>query len=99
MWKKTIALTTALAAFGLSTAVSAQAICSSRSNFLDNLGKRYAESPTAIGLASNGSVLEVLTSENGSWTIIITQPNGTTCMVASGESWETLTVVNLDPAA
>ncbi|MDP6709182.1 MAG: hypothetical protein QF893_22810 [Alphaproteobacteria bacterium] len=99
MWKKTIALTTAAAALGLSTAVSAQTVCSSRSNFLDNLGKRYAESPTAIGLASNGSVLEVLTSKNGSWTIIITQPNGTTCMVANGESWETLTIASADPAA
>ncbi len=99
MCKKSIALMTALAVLSFSTAVSAQAICNSRSNFLDNLGKRYAESPTAIGLVSNGSVLEVLSSENGSWTIIITQPNGTTCMVASGESWETINVASADPGA
>ena len=43
----------------------------------------------AIGLANNGGVIEVLSSQTGtSWTIIITMPNGTSCMIAAGENWE-----------
>ena len=99
MWMKAIALTAALAAIGPSTSASAQTVCGARTNFLANLGQKYAEAPTALGLASNGSVLEVLTSKKGSWTIIVTAPNGTTCMVASGESWELLPQPILDPAA
>ena len=99
MWMKAIALTAALTAIGFSTSASAQTVCGARSKFLANLGDRYAEAPTALGLASNGSVLEVLTSKKGSWTIIVTAPNGTTCMVASGQSWEMLPQPVVDPAA
>ncbi len=80
-------------------AAQAQTVCSTRGDFLDKLGARYAESVTAMGLASNGGVLEVLTSKSGSWTIIITRPDGTTCMVANGESWETVPVVAVESAA
>lgn len=42
-----------------------------------------------MGLASNGSVLEILTSRSGeSWSILVTMPNGMTCLIASGENWE-----------
>jgi len=44
-----------------------------------------------MGLASSGSVVEVLTNEKGaSWSIIVTMPTGVTCLVASGEGWEAL---------
>ena len=48
-------------------------------------------SAVALGLASNGGIVEVLTSdEGGTLTIIITMPNGVSCMVAAGEYWEGL---------
>ena len=40
-----------------------------------------------------GAVLEVFASKKGSWTFLITMPNGLTCVVASGQSWETLAPV------
>lgn len=65
--------------------------CSTRANVLKQLSHKYSESPTAVGLAQNGGIIEVLTSnEGGTWTIIITMPDGTSCMVAAGEDWETL---------
>ena len=70
----------------------AETICGSRQSFIDNLGRKYAERPTAIGLLSNGSVLEVLVSESGSFSFLTTRPNGTTCMVASGEGWENIVI-------
>ena len=45
----------------------------------------------AMGLASSGGVVEVLTNDKGSsWSIIVTKPTGVTCLVTSGVGWEAL---------
>lgn len=65
--------------------------CESRSAVLDFLSSRYLEAPVAMGVATNGGLVEILTSGPGStFTIIVTMPNGLTCMVAAGDSWESL---------
>ncbi len=61
--------------------------CADRPDVIEKLAKDYQEAPTAMGLANNGSVLEVVSSSDGSWTILITNPEGTTCLVAAGEGW------------
>ena len=90
-------LAAALTTFALVTPAAAQNVCGERNAFMKQLGQQYHESPAAIGLASNGSVLEVLTSEKGSWTILVTDVRGTTCMVATGESWEDVPKVAMGP--
>jgi hypothetical protein len=97
MLRKTL-LAVVFATFATSTA-TAQTMCNKRDEFLSTLQKGYSEAPVAMGLVSNGSVLEVLASENGSWTIIVTLPNGTSCVVASGEAWQDTNKVALGPAA
>lgn len=70
-------------------AAAQQTPCTHRPTVVDHLASEYAETPVAIGLASNGGVVEVLSSpKSGSWTMIITLPNGSTCMIAAGENWE-----------
>ncbi|MBB6409257.1 hypothetical protein [Mesorhizobium sangaii] len=65
--------------------------CAPRPELLKQLSSRFKEAPVALGLAKNGSVIEVLTSDDGeTWTILISQPNGPSCLVASGEGWEEL---------
>ena len=65
--------------------------CTDRSSALSHLSKAYEEQPVAMGLASSGGVVEVLTNEKGtSWSIIVTMPSGQTCLVAAGEGWEAL---------
>ncbi|WP_156939925.1 hypothetical protein [Mesorhizobium sp. LNHC209A00] len=65
--------------------------CGSRPEILKQLSSRFKEAPVALGLAKNGSVVEVLTSEDGAtWTIMVSQPNGSSCLVAIGEGWEEL---------
>ena len=71
---------------------SAAEICGERAKMMTHLGKNYAEAPVAMGLTSSGAVIEVLTSSTGTWTFLVTYPNGPTCMVASGEGWEMLTI-------
>ena len=71
---------------------SAQQVCGERTKLMTHLGENYAEAPVAMGLTSAGAVVEVLTSSSGTWTFLVTYPTGQTCMVASGESWEMLTI-------
>lgn len=63
--------------------------CSDRASVLGHLNGSYGETPVAMGLASSGGVVEILSSPDGStWSIIITMPNGLSCSIAVGESWQ-----------
>lgn len=75
-------------------AAAAGAPCQDRDKVLAKLAKDYAETPVAIGMASNGGVLEVLAAraKTGTFTIILTMPNGMSCMLASGSHFEMLKV-------
>lgn len=65
--------------------------CGPREAVVDRLAEGYGETRQSIGLGANNSVVEVFASrETGSWTITVTTPNGLTCLVASGQSFETL---------
>lgn len=90
-----IALGAAFILFPMNPA-TAQQICGERANFTIKLEQKYAEHPIAMGLTDKGAVLEVFASKNGSWTFLVTMPNGLSCIVASGQSWESLTVTSLD---
>ena len=68
---------------------SANIACGERHDVLAKLAEQYKEAPVGIGLASNGGLIELLTSEAGTtWTLIITVPNGATCILAAGEDWQ-----------
>ncbi len=74
-----------------SPASSQQQLCTERNAVVTQLSKQYSEAPVAMGLANNGGLIEILSSDKGqSWTIILTMPNGMTCMIAAGEGWEAL---------
>lgn len=71
--------------------IPAQSVCAERHVLLSSLEREYSENPTAIGLASNGSIIELLTTPDGqTWTILMTRPDGTSCVIAAGEAWESL---------
>jgi hypothetical protein len=80
-----------VAAASPATTASGLPSCGSRPEILKQLSDRFKEAPVALGLAKNGSVIEVLTSDDGeTWTIMVSQPNGSSCLVAVGEGWEEL---------
>lgn len=65
--------------------------CGNRELVVERLTNKYGESRQSIGMAPQGRVVEVYAShETGTWTITVTMPNGVTCLVASGQSFETL---------
>jgi hypothetical protein len=87
MWKALVCL--AAFALPLPAMAAGSMACSKRDDVLSQLGSKYKEAPSAVGLANNGGLIEVLTSDDGStWTIIVSMPNGTSCLLAAGENWQ-----------
>lgn len=67
----------------------ASAPCTTRTSMIEQLGRRYAEAPIAMGLASNGGLVELFTSTDGTtWTVVVTTSRGQSCILAAGESWQ-----------
>ncbi len=65
--------------------------CGPRDSVVKALTDKFREAPAATGISDNGSLVEVLASEEGAtWSILLTQPDGTSCLVAAGESWQPL---------
>jgi hypothetical protein len=72
-------------------AEAAPATCAERDSLVALLGENFKEAPVALGIADNGRLVEVLTSDAGStWSIIVTRPDGVSCLVAAGASWQPL---------
>ncbi len=76
--------------------------CAPHDVIVERLADRFGESRQSIGLSSNNAVVEVFAAlSTGTWTIAVTQPGGPTCLVASGEAFQTLaeTLPNSDTPA
>ena len=73
--------------------VTAQtAKCAARDKVVERLASSFGETRRSIGLARDSAVMELFASDaTGTWTITVTLANGMTCLVASGQSFETLT--------
>jgi hypothetical protein len=92
----------ALAAFAggalFGSPAAAARLCGDRDQILKRLEQRHDETPQALGLSSDGGVLEVLVSPSGGWTILVTYPKRPTCVVAVGRAWQSLQLAGGDPA-
>lgn len=68
-----------------------QQACAPREVVVERLASGYGETRQSMGLGSNNAMVEVFASEeSGTWTITVTTPQGITCMIASGQAFETL---------
>lgn len=87
------ALMACLVVFAADVAVG-QETCPTRETVSEYLAGEFQEAPIAMGLANNGGVIELYTSDDRTtWTIMITMPDGSSCMVAAGRAWESLPTV------
>ncbi|KKK75150.1 hypothetical protein LCGC14_2876660 [marine sediment metagenome] len=74
-----------------SPAAGQQRVCDFRDKLLGHLAQKYQESPVAVGASNDGSLVEVLATNDGeTWTIVVTRPDGWACMRAAGENWRTI---------
>ena len=77
-----------------------QIVCTPHGQVVDLLGQRFDEKRVALGVASNGGLVEVFTTQNGStWTIVVTTPGGLSCPVTAGQDWFTITPPSDGPQA
>jgi hypothetical protein len=53
-----------------------------------DLGKKYNETKQGWGLGANDYLYEVFSSPGGTWTFIVTVPGGPTCLMMSGQHWD-----------
>ncbi len=93
MNKSFMALTLGVGALILATnhAFGQTQNCGAREHVVQRLSETYGETRQSIGLGPNNRVVEVYASEEtGTWTITVTSPNGVTCLVASGQAYESL---------
>ena len=85
-----ITLTLALL-LGVGASARAQSVCRTHTEVVKQLASQHSETLVAIELAGSGGVVEVFSTGDGStWTMVITTPDGMTCMMATGEAWESL---------
>ena len=72
-------------------AQTARQQCGERDKVVTHLATTFGETRHGIGIAANNTVMEVFASDDtGTWTITVTLPTGVTCLVASGEGYESL---------
>jgi len=74
----------------LASAAQAQYACAKRQAIAESLKNKHQEVPLSVGVASNGTVIEVFASESGSFTIVNTRPDGLSCLIAAGENWQAI---------
>ncbi|MFD1195619.1 hypothetical protein ACFQ3C_13175 [Seohaeicola saemankumensis] len=86
-----VLLTLALATMAPAADPRNAANCAPRDKVVERLAGTYGETRRSIGLGANNALIEVYASDDsGSWTITETLPSGLTCLVASGQAFETL---------
>lgn len=96
--KAKMALLTGLAAAVAAPVHAQNAACAPRAQVVEKLAEKYGETRQGIGLGSNNQMMEIFASaETGSWTITVTTANGLTCLVASGQAFETLAETKTAP--
>lgn len=84
----TLALSVVLGATAVTQSADAAPKCGDREQILKILEQKHDETPQALGLSSDGAVLEVLVSPRGGWTMLATKPGHPTCVVAVGKAWQ-----------
>ena len=69
-------------------AQEAQMIWAERAVVVEQLEQKYTEQPRALGVTTDGSILELFSAPDGqTWTLVVTLTNGMSRVIASGESW------------
>ena len=91
MTRKLITCTAAAAMLPLlaTAGFTAAPPCGTRDEIVKKLSEEYKEAPQSVGLVNQDAVVEVFVSEKGSWTIIASGTDGKSCILSSGEGWET----------
>lgn len=92
MFKRLISATLIFGAAALAPPAFAQTLrCMPRDALVEKLQTSYDERLIGGGLQNPTQLLEIWSSDKtGSFTVFITRPDGTSCLVSSGQNWNTV---------
>lgn len=89
MFKRTVTAALVFGTLALAPPAQAMTICAQRSVIVERLKSGFHESYQGAGLQSASSLVEIWSSEEtGSWTMLLSKADGTSCVIASGMSWQ-----------
>lgn len=89
MFKRTVTAALVFGTLALAPPAQAMTICAQRSVIVERLESGFYESFQSAGLQSATSLVEIWSSEEtGSRTMLLTKADGTSCVIASGVSWQ-----------
>ncbi len=89
MFKRIVTAALIFGTLALGPPAQARTICAQRSVIIERLESGFHESYQGGGLQSATSLVEIWSSqETGSWTMLLSKADGTSCVIASGTSWQ-----------
>lgn len=83
-----LAIGTVLAALATPAQAQRAMPCNQRKQIVTVLAQKFEEVEVGAGITPGGQLLEVFASPNGSWTLLLSLPTGQSCMMATGEDWD-----------
>jgi hypothetical protein len=94
------ALTAALLCAGLTGASAAEVQCAKQGLMQKLLTEKYKETPVGVGTINQDRFMQLFVSADGTWTMLMTKTDGESCIVASGENWDSVPqLAQAEPAA
>lgn len=91
MFKRMTTLILTVTGLVVPSFAQAQNNCAPREAVVERLKDKYAESFIGGGLQNADTLVEIWTSQTtGSFTILLTQPSGMTCIVSTGQNWNSV---------
>ena len=73
-------------------AAQATLACAERADIAAFLDGHYSEKPSAIGQLDSKTIVEIFAAQSGSWTLMITDVTGRSCVILSGQNWDSIPV-------
>lgn len=72
----------------LATSAQAQSQCGPTPAIMGFLASQYGEAQVGIGQNASGALVAITASPAGTWSLVLRRPDGLTCILTSGENWQ-----------
>jgi hypothetical protein len=64
--------------------------CAQRVDIVAFLGDHLSEKLSAVGKLDSNTVMEIYAAESGNWTLLMSDASGRSCIILSGDKWESI---------
>ncbi|MBN8950358.1 MULTISPECIES: hypothetical protein [unclassified Rhizobium] len=64
--------------------------CAQRVDIVAFLGDHLSEKLSAVGKLDPSTIMEIYTAESGNWTLLMSDASGHSCIILSGDKWESI---------